>query len=105
MVEIQDYIDPKCARHMMAYLYMQRWGEWPESFKRLIAKDHITFNNPMWGSAVDSKLASEWIKTRLLSGEYTDTINGIDRGLHMPSTPEFNNSYLKAQGVEIIGRE
>ena len=87
MVEIQDYIDPKCARHMMAYLYMQTHGVWPDSFKQLIVRDHITFNTPMWCSVVDSKLTSEWVKTRLLSGEYRDTIDGTDRGLGMPNTP------------------
>jgi len=100
MPEIEDYIDPKCSRHMMAYLYMETQGSWPESFKRLIKEDNITFNNPGWKETVASKFANEWIKARLFSGEYKDTINGMDRGFHMPNT-----GHLKMQGVEIIRRE
>ena len=87
MVEIQDYIDPKCARHMAACLYMKTHGEWPKSFQKLIKRDGITFNTPIWSGLVDAKLASEWIKTRLLSGEYIDTINKKDRGFGMPNSP------------------
>ncbi len=100
MVEIEDYIDPKCARHMMAFLYMETQGQWPESFKQQIKKDGVTFNNARWKSIITSKLAIEWTKTRLLSSEITNTLNGIDKGFGMP-----NSTYLKMQGVEIIRDE